>query len=134
MSEREFISLREFLLLKDPFDIKFPRSAFRTHHSPEGWVMIYDIAKASYEKYGDDPPFGSKICTLQPGHGGDWGQIRTLKGVFNRDNRCFELARINSSGEEEISIVARSQWWVEFMVIDLETFDFKARRTLAASW
>jgi hypothetical protein len=74
----EFMTLREFMELKDP--ISKDRSAHRggllasctqkklgrfTTSSAEDILMRYDIAKTSWEKYGPEgPPIGTKVVTL----------------------------------------------------------------------
>lgn len=127
---KEFISLREFLLLKDPFYKDNSRSVHRGDYLDyrKGWsmaeeaVMRYDIAKASWEMYGDEgPPFGSIVRTLQSGHGGGPGVEATLTGLFERDPRCFLLTRKEKDSfykteHEEHSLVERTQWWVHIKV------------------
>lgn len=128
---KEFMDLREFILLKDPFDKDYPRSVHRNEvldhrkglSSAEDVLLRYDIAKASWEKYGDDgPPFGSLVQTLHSGHGGGPGVIATLTGLFERDPRCFLLTRKEwgerNKEREGHSLVERTQWWVHIKVIE----------------
>ena len=61
---KEFMSLREFLL--QPHDCVSPWP-WRFLAEGHDFVRRYDIAKASYEKYGDDPPpevLG--VCAVSP--------------------------------------------------------------------
>ena len=81
----KFISLEEFLLIKEPSD-KFnpifaanPRSIHNIHASAEWWVLYYQKAKKSWETWGDKGPLpGTKVMTLRSGHGGNSGGIRTI--------------------------------------------------------
>lgn len=130
---KQFMDLREFMMLKDPLYKK--KSDERSVHRNEvfDWrkglsnaedvLMRYDIAKASWEKYGDEgPPFGSKVQTLHSGHGGGPGVIATLAGIFDRDKRFFLLTRKERDSfhkeREGQSIVERTQWWVHIKVIE----------------
>ena len=125
-----FPSLREFLMLRDPYD-REPKRSFISHfqldgfHDPAGYVAYYDIAKASWERYGDEgPPFGTKVITLMPGHGGGTGSIRTLKGVDASDERFFALSFMEKDphgilpDRERISLAERVCWWAIFEVYD----------------
>ena len=114
----EFMSLRDFLLLKDPFDREPKRSAFRygdqiawRRFAPfESAVLHYDIAKESWDKFGPEgPPVGTKVQTLISGHCGGSGALRTFAGVFERDPRFFVLER-----EGGTSIVERDIWFIHF--------------------
>ncbi len=133
------MSLREFLLLKEDYHREgFPdRSIFTCnyfHHSEysrgysiqESSVHWYDIAKKSYEKYGDEGPIFDfslsneriTVITLMNGHGGDAGVKRTLGGIYQENANYFYL--INESAVTEnkggISLVPRKNWFVHFYV------------------
>lgn len=117
----KFYSLREFLLLKDP-SYDDGRSIHRIIDRAENFVKLYEIAKASWEKYGDSgPPIGCTVMTLVAGHGGLGGDIRKFKG----DSGCagyFAISRLirnyNGCSEEAISLVNKEFWWLEIKVVE----------------
>lgn len=131
---KEFISLREFLLLTEPRD-KFHRPIHRnelladssnTLSNSQDLVRRYDIAKASWEKYGDEgPSFGSKVETLYAGHGGGPGVLAVLTGIYSHDEHDFLLTRQERYHDgrswvekEGTSLVERSYWWAMIRVIE----------------
>lgn len=88
----------------------------------ENWPKLYDLCKASFETYGDEgPAIGSKVMTLVAGHGGGPGCIRTFGGPFEEDKFYFYLSRRDEHLGEQKSLVLRSHWWTEFIVIDSAT-------------
>ena len=99
----EFISLAEFLAINDGVIESL---------SGQSWLKRYEIAKKSFEDYGDKPPVGSLVETLRPGFGGWSGVHLTLNGVFKRDERYFELAR-----NDGVSISLRKTWWRDFRIV-----------------
>lgn len=133
---KEFISLREFLLLESK---TYKRSV---HHQncmlaiykrrnfndkyiwaecfAQDFVNRYDIAKESWEKYGEaGPPIGSIVETLVSGYGGYSGQIRIFEGINKEDDRLFVISRPEGNGyDKEIYLVERKTWWTEIMVIE----------------
>ena len=113
---KRFPSLRDFLLMKDPTH-SYKMSAHRDYRHAENFVELYDIAKASWEKFGDDgPPIGSKVETLTAGHGGGEGLIRTFEGICQYDKRFFNLSRVE--GDRKIlSSVMRTYWWIEIKAV-----------------
>jgi len=110
---KKFHTLRQFLLLQDETN----RSIHRTFYDAEDVIRRYDKAKESWNKYGDNPPFGSKVSTLQAGCGGGEGEgvLRTLAGIYPDDKRFFQLSRKDSS-----SIIWREFWWTAFEVVEEE--------------
>jgi hypothetical protein len=123
----KFMTLREFLLLKDPLDSEPKRSIFRNdlpfrniYSAQEQSVMWYDIAKTSWDLYGaEGPPIGCNVEMLQAGHGGDAGVIRTFEGVY--DDNFFSVSRMEN-GKKEISLVYRKTWFVSMRVFDEKTY------------
>jgi hypothetical protein len=140
-----FPSLRDFLLVTDPTDKPPGRSLWNgatlgtetrfwngtlPKLIPNPWqdhaidfVNRYEIAKASYEKYGEaGPPIGSTVQTLVSGHGGGVGVIRVFAGVCPSDPRFFWIYRTRSRGnnekECEYSLVHREYWWIEIRVVE----------------
>lgn len=123
---KEFMGLREFLLLKYTIDTYPPRPVYNGELLPsKDWrdfggdlVRRYDYAKASWEKYGEEgPPIGSKVMTLQGGHGGGVWVQRIFEGIYDRDSRFFSISRIEN-GQKQISIVERDVWWAIIMVVE----------------
>lgn len=128
---KEFISLEEFMTLRDPID---PTSPLRSYHeylhvlrrgcrSPgEDILLRYRIAKASYEAYGDDgPPIGTTVVTLNAGHGGGPGVTCTIvhdHGTgYSNDARFICLSRSHSRDAGN-SCATKACWWAEFATED----------------
>jgi len=122
-----FLSLREFLLLEDKYDrSKFKRLMINGHYKSRFFVELYDKAKKSWEKYGDDgPPVGSKVMTFFGGHGSSGPAVRILGkeysyGEFN----YFQLIRkerdyFDSKNDiERVSLADKWCWWACFEVIE----------------
>ncbi len=131
-----FYTLREFMLLTDPTD-QYERSIHRVIRGPVEMIEYYETAKASYEKYGSKGiPFGSKVVTLVPGHGGHEGARRTLKGIFDRDPRFLILTRLEPHNrfygeggmDERESLVLRAHWWSEIRAWDDSWLIMSGRR------
>lgn len=120
----EFISLEDFLTLADPLDTRWFRSVWRICPRAEYWPKYYALAKTSFERYGEaGPPIGSMVITLQPGHGGGAGCVRTFDGVYPEDEYCFRLYYTDKSyrkGEKQYSLVTRAHWWTDIYVIEDE--------------
>lgn len=116
MTSVPFISLAEFLVLPDDYDGR----EFNHHKTGPFWLKWYEVAKASYEKYGPDgPPIGTKVITLRAGFGGGGLDIRTFTGIYTDDPRYFLLEhRYRRSGYDETtrSLSARNTWWRDFCV------------------
>lgn len=122
---KQFMGLREFLLLKDPTD-QYGRSVFRGDFLPQNarngsssamdCVDRYDIAKASWEQFGaEGPPIGTQVEMLEAGHGGSAGVIRTFGGVYDSDTRFFQVYREEmryGKVEKQVSLVLRDTWFV----------------------
>lgn len=122
---KSFISLAEFLCLADPYDPKyltaeFFRSHWRITPRAENWPKYYELAKKSFEKYGQEgPPLGCEVITLQSGHCGSGGDIRVFDGVFSRDERCFQIYDpAFSKKEDSLSLVPRAIWWADIFVLE----------------
>ena len=114
---KKFPTLREFLLLQDP-TYKYPRSIHNGNYPAEHFVELYDIAKTSWENFGDGgPPYTSKVKMLVAGHGGDAGVIRTLIGSHNNDPRFFIVARYQND-KDMISLVLKQYWWLQMQYIE----------------
>ncbi len=112
---KEFYSLREFLLLKDPLYKSEDRSIFNESASPEYWVKRYDLAKSSYEEYGQEgPPINSQVITLVSGHGGCAGVQRKFIGIYKDDERFFAIER-EDINHWKTSLVLRDYWWASII-------------------
>lgn len=117
MSTKPFMTLEEFLLLKDP-TYKNERSLHNESASPEYWVGRYEIAKKSYERYGKEgPPAGTLMVMMRSGFGGNHGVSRTLKGIFKSDSRFFEVLsqtinQYTRKVEENSYLAIREYWFV----------------------
>lgn len=122
---QEFMSLREFLLLKNP--LCPTRSALseigRMRHNEikltsygEDLVERYDIAKASWMKYGvEGPPVGVQVEMLEHGHGSAFiGAIRTFEGICPYDKLFFQ---VRSEAITSTSFVLRETWFVSMKVL-----------------
>lgn len=135
---REFMDLRSFLLLKDPYS-SICGSELRPAHrndmldyrricKAEDLIERYDIAKASWELYGSDgPPIGVKVKMLFAGHGGGPGVIRRFEGTFQLDPRFFAVSRMRERNHsipdddcKDLSLVEKCQWWLHMQVINNE--------------
>lgn len=120
--DKEFYSLREYLLLTEKYVT--PGFTARSLHNNQSMIYAdrrgenirneyikkynvhpnecyavnivahYDIAKASWEKYGNaGPPVGCKVITLVDGHNGRSGAIRDFNGIIGTgyDKEYFTL-------------------------------------------
>jgi hypothetical protein len=108
MKTHEFMSLREFLLLPD-----FDRPLYRSLY-PHTWVLLYDIAKRSFEKYGSNgPPIGMEVMTLLMGRG---GELFKFGGTVDKDERCFilvdnkQLAVLSDLSKDEMKVIRRGSY------------------------
>lgn len=120
----EFISLEEFLLLPETNYKEFRE--FYKHKTGTQWWCWYQLAKASFNQFGESgPPIGSKVFTLVSGHGGGGGNQRIFGGQYlDKDNNPFKDANENYfflKYENEKSLVNKSSWWRE--IISIETVD-----------
>lgn len=118
---KKFPSLRKFLLLKDgTFPIS--RSIHRDPFCAEDFVKLYDIAKASWEKYGDNgPPVGVNVEMLTAGHGGGAGVIRKFEGEHPRHREYFCVSREEiyfDMIEKKLSLVDKPFWWCAMRVVE----------------
>jgi len=107
----KFYDLREFLLLKDPdrdnVSIHCGEPLSRNSIA-EDLVNRYDIAKRSWETYGDKgPPIGSRIITLRSGFGGSAGVVLTLSSYYDGDH----FVAVDGSGRK--FLVRRNMWWID---------------------
>jgi len=111
---KEFISLREFLLLKDPYKNEYYTQAHRAHE----WVALYEIAKLSFDEYGENgPPVGTKVSTLRAGFGcyGP-GVVRIVsENTVEKDG----FIKITDKKGEHTYIV-HSPWWLDIVPTSLE--------------
>ena len=79
-------------------------------------VAWYDIARESWERFGDDGPsiVGYEMVMLRS------GSLVTFHGVYKRDERFFELR--SKHDPDRVSIVERTQWWAHMAPADLPVF------------
>lgn len=136
-----FPTLREFMLLRESYDGANPRPLLRNdllltgHGDP--WVikdggyktyaadivLRYDIAKASWEKWGDEcfTMTGIPVLMLWAGHGGGVGVVRVFDGLYEEDERFFAVSRLeeNNKGrlEKSVSLVDRKTWWAHMQAV-----------------
>jgi len=126
MMSKEFISLREYLLLCEPWDNPPYRSIHKNEsldHScfdmAQDLVKRYDLAKLLYEKYGDEgPPINSFVMTLHSGHGGRVGCKRKFIGTNPEDDRLFLLEDVNDPHNQR-SLVDKVHWWNEICPVNM---------------
>lgn len=104
---KEFISLGEFITLPD---LPEQNRYLQKHLMGPAWVDWYEIAKQSFEMFGNDgPPMNSDVITLTNGFNGTGGNIRILG---NYDDRFFSLSRYPD--DPHVSISYRLTWWRDF--------------------
>ena len=89
------------------------------HMDAKMWMDYYEIAKTSYEKYGDNFPVPSKVKTLWSGHGGSGNDIRYLL-ENNPTEEIVYLYRTKDqvAGTYPRSIVEKKYWWTQFKVME----------------
>lgn len=128
-----FYSLEEFCQLVDPTDNCEPKRSIHRNsllndrrglsHAQDVFKR-YQIAKTSWELYGDEgPPVGYSVITLESGHGGGIGCRRTFGGIYPDDQRFFCLERTElylSAPKKQLSLVLRKYWWVSILVLTPE--------------
>ena len=106
------MTLEEFLL--------YPEICSHDERAYKGsfWIKWYNQAKTSFEKYGDNPPIGSKIETLKHGFGDDWksaGHIGKLEGIYpGYDNGYFQ---VTFPYGVKTNLFRREDWWRHFRII-----------------
>lgn len=118
---KEFMSLREFLL--QPHDC-VTADPWRLSTEGHDFVRRYDMAKSSYEKYGDDPPIGKTAVTLVSGFGGAAGLRRKIVGTLSshRDDQPFIVLEGLAFDPAEYKmrpcqyLADRSIWWRQFYI------------------
>lgn len=114
---KQFMSLREFLLLRDPHDKEHPRSSWSCESPrPEHIVLRYELAKSSWEKYGDEgPPAGTIVQALRQGFGG-YGRIKIV-GNYEHDDRFLHALPLKQRDEKrpDSFTISRTQWWFDVM-------------------
>lgn len=110
----EFLSLEQFLLLPE-LDYENEFREFYEHKTGTQWYYWYQLAKASFNQFGNDgPPIGSKVLTLVSGHGGSGADERTFGGP-DSNGRFFQLNSYNG-----VSLLTKASWWREIVCIDPE--------------
>lgn len=111
---RKFMSLQEFLALRDPYDGR----EYAEYRTAEQWLRFFEVAKRSYETYGGaGPPEGSVIITLRAGFAGGGLNRRILGGTLESDERCLVvLVPINDYEDERRCLASKEHWWREFYV------------------
>jgi hypothetical protein len=122
----QFITLRQFCLLKDPNDRKDmpPRDlrpgngAYLPGCDRRGWwhgrdvVARYDLAKESWERFGDaGPPPGTRVVSL-----GD-GRYYVLEGAYPGDDRFFAAKEVGSKDDRRM-LVDKAVWWALIIPAD----------------
>lgn len=123
----DFMSMREFFLLKENSrsvhkDQKLLWDRKKNECSEsilEDGVIRYDIAQTSWKKFGAaGPPAGTIVEMLHSGHGGGVGALRTMEGIWEGDDRYFNVSRMTKRSqyceiEKEVSLVDRKTWFAE---------------------
>lgn len=109
----QFMTLEEFLALDDDDGREFSQ-----YHTGPFWLKWYEVAKASYLKYGSGgPPVGTMVITLRPGFGGMGLDVRTFTGVYESDDRYFSLQyTYGHSRHTQTCLSHRKTWWRDFCV------------------
>jgi len=101
----QFMTLREFLA-------SFEKNSLNSYMSASMFLVYYDTAKVSFEKYGPEgPPYGTVVETLRVGFCGGIGVIRTLVEFTEQPRRYIGLQYM-----DQLSISKRSHWWCDFKV------------------
>lgn len=111
---KEFMSLQDFMLLNDP-TYTYKRRFFTDYKSGDEWIRFYNIAKASFEKYGSSPPEKCKVRTLCAGYGGPAGCIRKFGGEYKWDKRYFQIIEPT---HKQVGLVLKEYWWARIKVIE----------------
>ncbi len=139
---KDFITLEEFLLLRDDSDFEPKRSLGHLTHGSffnDGWdlgheiVQRYKLARLNWEKYGEaGPERGSNVITLVSGHGGGVGVIRRFDGIYLNDPRFFALTRVSGEDHLRTSMLSVATWWagissLEFL--DQRGFNYKIKES-----
>lgn len=121
----EFIPLEEFLLLPNMI-CKNEYREFYKHKTGTQWYYWYQLAKASFNQFGETgPPIGSTVLTLISGHGGSGGNKRKFCGQYISGNKDFDnnvnknFFKIQDNNGYE-SLVYKDYWWREIVAIDPE--------------
>jgi len=112
---REFISLEEFLNLGNDPGVKGCENCEYTVALPgRGWLRLYETAKESFEKYGEDgPPIGSTVESLCGGFGGGSGTRLTFCGVYEGYDGLFYVKRKGGW----VGLLSMMAWWRDIRVI-----------------
>jgi hypothetical protein len=113
---KKFPSLEQFLIQEnqDKFTIKLMKAT--------SWLAYYQLAKASFEQFGENgPPVNSTVIAFFAGHGGNGFNTRIFGGEYN--SLYFKLIRRNlepvtRKETESISLVEKETWWREIVSID----------------
>lgn len=113
-----FISLEEFLQLPESTASHF---AWGASFCGAEWMFRYQLAKESWEKYGNNPPDGATVGVLVNGHGTYMPSLITAKDVnllptrtlvSKEDKDYFYLLR----NVRETSLVDKSLWWRSVLI------------------
>lgn len=116
---KNFPSLEQFLLQEsqDKLIIKLMKAT--------SWLAYYQLAKASFEQFGESgPPVNSKVIAFFAGHGGNGFNTRIFGGecnslYFKLINRNIEP--VSRKEVESISLVEKETWWRDIVSIEPAT-------------
>lgn len=131
----EFMTLEEFLLLKDPTDRStLPRPAHRDQYLANDWqrgnglaqdyVKKYRVAKKNWDLFGEDGPPPGTICQLWFGSRVEilsWETYRErwpeYAGKGTEDRRWIHCEAVTKREMQHApSIVTRAIWYVQLML------------------
>ena len=98
---------------------------WNAHFSGTEWVFRYNIAKASWEKYGDTPPDKAKVRVLVNGHNTDMPTLLKEKDLEGCPTRTLYHADHHSQPDFGLvnhengfySLVDKALWWRSVQVI-----------------
>ncbi len=118
----QFISLREFCLLKDPITpAREIQHVYLKACDRRGWgvgrdlVARYDLAKEAWERFGDTgPPVGSQVFYLH------WNRLMEMFGPFVRDPRFLLIGTkgsdpVNRRCEDDQFLIDKEVWWYHIL-------------------
>jgi hypothetical protein len=87
--------------------------------SGEQWLCWYELAKRSFEVFGENgPDVGSNVITLVNGHCGMGFNLRVFNGSLNEV--FFELS---VPDERSTSLVEKTKWWKEIVSVKMQDFE-----------
>ncbi len=111
-NQKEFMSLLDFLMFRDPFNQRSIHGNIPLdcgyikgiESKAQALVLVYEIAKISWNSYGNDgPENGAVVITLNSGYGSNALVNRIFNGINPKDQRLFLL--------EGRFLLNKDYWW-----------------------